>query len=55
VTYEREDGFQDLEFTGPHFNIKGIWISLGAVAISLLFLPIMKRRMDGWKPIANLY
>lgn len=55
VSYEREDGFQDLEFTGPHFNIRGIWISLGAIAISLLVLPVIRRRMDGWKPVANLY
>jgi len=53
VTYEREDGLQDLEFTGPHFKIKGIWMSLAAVGVSLLFLPVMRRRMDGWKPLSN--
>lgn len=55
VTYEREDGFQDLEFTGPHLKIKGIWMSLGVIGLSLLVLPMMRRSMDGWKPISNIY
>jgi hypothetical protein len=53
IIWEREDNFDDLEFTWPKMSIKGIWTGLLVLAVGLVLLavPLIQRRMDGWKPI----
>jgi len=55
VIYERDDGYEDLEFTWPQLKIKGIWMSLTVIAITMMVLPMIKNRMDRWKPLTNTY
>jgi len=54
VIYEREDGLEDLEFTWPRLEIKGIWKSLAVIAFTMMVLPLMRRRLDKWKPLSNV-
>lgn len=51
VIYEREDGWQDLGFRTPRFRLGGIWVSLVVVTATIIFLPMMRRRLDEWKPL----
>lgn len=55
IMYEREDEFHDLEFALPEINIKGIWTGLimGLVGLSIFAFPVIRRRLDGWKPLRN--
>ena len=53
VIYEREEGLEDLEFAWPRLEIKGIWKSLAVIAFTIMVLPLMRRRLDKWKPLSN--
>jgi beta-glucanase (GH16 family) len=51
IQYEKEEVFADLEFTGPILTWSGLYIGLTFMGALALFAPIIRRRMDGWKPI----
>lgn len=53
IIWEREDKFDDLEFTGPMWGIKGIWTGLVVMAGGLLLLafPFIQTRIDRWSPV----
>lgn len=51
IQYERIDGFEDLEFTGPMIIWCGLYVGLAIMGTLVLFAPTIRRRMDGWKPI----
>ena len=52
IQYERKDGFTDLEFTGPKMMFNGLYVGLACMLALLIVAPTIRRRMDGWKPIA---
>jgi hypothetical protein len=53
IIWEREDKFDDLEFTGPMWGIKGIWTGLVVMGGGLLLLafPFIQTRIDRWTPV----
>jgi len=51
IQYERNDGFEDLGFTGPMVVWCGLYVGLALMGVLVLFAPIIKQRMDGWKPL----
>jgi len=51
VQYDRKDGFEDLEFTGPLLSFSGLTVGLGVMSFLVLFAPTMRRHMDNWKPV----
>jgi len=55
VLYERPDGFQDLEFTGPLIVYKSIlWIGLCSLGLLLFISASCKTKLDGWTAIPDV-
>jgi len=54
VLYERPEGFDDLEFTGPVVVFRSaLWIGLTLLGILLFIFTSCKRRLDGWTSIPD--